>query len=153
MTPEQAYQRIASSNLELHNYLQTQQIKIQNTIDPQLIKTILQDPQYTYFYTKYFLKERWPEGEQVILQSPEYTYYYIRNILKEKWPEGEKTILQDPEMTYYYIQNILKERWPEGEKTILNSQDPQLIKQYQEWLKNQRKQKKNQWPHNKPTNK
>lgn len=136
MTPEQAYKEIQSATLELTNYLKTQQLKIQHKIDPQLIQTILQDPQYTYFYTKYIIQEKWPQGEQVILQSPEFTYYYILNFLKERWPEGEPTLLQSPELTFYYIKNILnKKRWPEGEQVILNSQNPQLITKYKQWKK------------------
>lgn len=63
---------------------------------------VLTDELSIYWYARYVMKERWPEGEKVLLRGVNpwgpNTYLlreYAQNVVKERWPEAEPILQKD----------------------------------------------------------
>ncbi len=81
-------------------------------------------------FAKDYLKQRWPEAEDLILTDPHAVIAYLP-VLKSRWPEAEAIILGDRRTVTDYVKVLkwaLPEneappwpgwRWPEGEAKIL----------------------------------
>jgi hypothetical protein len=82
---------------------------------------ILKDPYYAYVYSKYILKQPWPEAEPYIMKNPEFAYLYTKDIYNEPWPEAEPYIMKNPEFAYLYTKDIYNEPWPEAEPYIMKA--------------------------------
>ena len=53
------------------------------------MKKYVHCPIYAFYYAKYILKDKYPEGEAAIAKIPSYTYFYARDILKDRFVLGE----------------------------------------------------------------
>ena len=82
---------------------------------------IMKDPYRAYYYTKYVIKDRWPEAESYIMENPGYAYCYARYVIKDRWPEAEPIIMKDPRWAYQYAKNIIEGPWPEAESYMMKS--------------------------------
>ncbi len=94
------------------------QIKSGKSANAQQLKNIASNPELAYWYAKYIIKGRFPEGEKAIASNPDYAYLYAKNIIKGRFPEGEKAIASSPYYALWYAKNVLKGRFPEGEPAI-----------------------------------
>ena len=79
---------------------------------------LLGDPFWLYRYTRYVIKDRWPEAEEYIKKSPEWAYWYTYHIIKGRWEEAEEYIKKTPRWAYYYARHIIKRKWFEAEEYI-----------------------------------
>lgn len=77
-------------------------------------------------------QSRVPDLEHIVLQEELAIYWYARYVLKQRWPEGEKVLLKgvykwgpNTYIVREYAQNVVRERWPEAE--------PILKKDLAEW--------------------
>lgn len=73
------------------------------------------DPEEAYFIAIKYQHARSKILEHTITNSAEYSYYYAKNILKEKWPAGEHSIVNNDDYAYLYARYVLKKRWPLAE--------------------------------------
>ena len=64
----------------------------------------LTDPSQAYYYAKYAIKGRFPEGEAAIATYPFYAYYYTMDIIKGRFPEGEEAIAKDTKYAKKYLE-------------------------------------------------
>ena len=78
------------------------------------------------------IQKRVPELEHIVLQEELAIYWYARYVLKQRWPEGEKVLLKglnpwgpNTYLVREYAQNVVRDRWPEAE--------PVLSKDKPEW--------------------
>ena len=83
---------------------------------PMLFDVIAKDPEYSYQYANFVLKDRFPLGEPTIAKSPMYSLLYANYVLKDRFKLGEPAIMKD---NYYAIQyqrtHFPNKRWPEFE--------------------------------------
>lgn len=71
------------------------------------------------------LKHPIPELEHVILRDELAIYWYARYVVGNRWPEGEKVLLKGTKpwgpntfVLNQYAQSVIKDRWPEAEPVI-----------------------------------
>ena len=64
---------------------------------------------WAYWYTRFVIKGRWVEGEEIIKTDPEWAYCYAHDVIKGRWPEGEEIIKTSPEYSYYYARDVIKD--------------------------------------------
>ena len=62
------------------------------------------DPYWAYFYARYVLNGRFPEGEEAIATSPYFAYLYAKDVIRGRFPEGEEAIATDPYWTKEYLE-------------------------------------------------
>jgi len=70
-------------------------------------------------YMKLFKLEKWPEVEHILSTSLIGVTFYSRYVLKERWKEHENLILSNPRGTTY-MRKVYKERNFEFEETLVN---------------------------------
>lgn len=118
--------------------------KIYETVrspNPKLEPFILENPKYSYEYSKNVLKKRWKKCERTLLSTVTETKYiclYAKNVLKKRWKLGEKKIIQicediyfgdktwkknyfDASVLVFYAKYVVKGRWKEIEKYIIKT--------------------------------
>ena len=120
--------------------------KIYETVrnpNPKLEPFILENPKYSYEYSKNVLKKRWKKCEPTLLGTvteteTKYICLYAKNVLKKRWKLGEKKIIQicediyfgdktwkknyfDPSVLVFYAKYVVKGRWKEIEKYIIKT--------------------------------
>ena len=70
---------------------------------------------------------RWEFGEDVadILMSPEWSFYYAKNIIGNRWQAAEDIIASDEEFAFYYAEKIIHGEYPTkaGHEMLLNSKE------------------------------
>ena len=88
------------------------------------------DPYWAYFYARYVLNGRFPEGEEAIAKDPQWAYRYAGYVIYGRFPEGEEAIATSPYFAYLYAKDVIRGRFPEGEEAIAT--DPYWTKEYLE---------------------
>ena len=88
----------------------------------------LTDPSQAYYYAKYAIKGRFPEGEEAIARHPQCALQYARDVIEDPFPQGESAIATNPHWAYQYARYVIKGRFQEGEAVI--AKDPQYAEYY-----------------------
>jgi lambda repressor-like predicted transcriptional regulator len=118
----------------------------------ELEDTWTKSAQYSYWYARDILKNRFPKGEDTIATNDvasflyavfvlrplgiigfpkgedaiatnaEYSYLYAKSVLEGKFPKGEDAIATNAEYSYRYARVILEDRFPKGEDAIRGSE-------------------------------
>ena len=91
--------------------------------------SIMNHPNWAFWYASDVIEGRWPEAESVIMNDPGYAYRYALDIIKGRWPEAEPSIMKSPTWAYLYAIKLIKCRWPEAEPYIMK--DPHCWNNYQ----------------------
>lgn len=53
-------------------------------------------------------EEDYPKGyEDIIKKDPNLVLEYTRWIIRDRWPEAESYIIKDPEYIYLYTKNVI----------------------------------------------
>jgi hypothetical protein len=79
-------------------------------------------------YLKDFVKERWPEAEEIIKAHPSFAFDYTLCFVQDRWHEAEPHIRTDPKFAFKYAKEFIKGRWPEAEEFI--AENPELTYEY-----------------------
>ncbi len=74
---------------------------------------------WAYWYARYIIKGKWPEGEEAIKKHPASAYRYAYYVLGERWPEGEEIISTDKGWNRMYEIDILKKEEQENKNGSL----------------------------------
>jgi hypothetical protein len=78
--------------------------------------------EYSYYYARDVLKNRFPKGEDIIATDAHWSYEYAEYVLKplgvRGFPQGEDAIATDALSSYLYAKDVLKDRFPQGEDAI-----------------------------------
>lgn len=129
---EAAYQK-----LRLHHHasptLRGQSTRLSNEDYEKLKETIKQSPQFALSYSRFIIRQRWPEAEEYIKKDPRFAVAYAREVIKKRWKEAEEYIKKDPRELISYTINVVKKRWEKEEHIMLNASPNQLFV-YFTWL-------------------
>ena len=101
--PKFAWEEIADNNYEENSELE---------------EVFATDTDYSYYYARDVLKDRFELGEEAIARDAYTSYLYANWILGGRFPEAEDTIKQDPESAFDYAKDVLDDRWPAAEEVI-----------------------------------
>lgn len=77
-----------------------------------------QKAEWAYWYTRYIVKDRWPEVEPFVIKNSDSAYLYAKNIIEGRWVEAEPIIMKNTKCIYLYAKNIIKDRWYEAEEHV-----------------------------------
>ena len=88
----------------------------------ELEDTWTKSAQYSYWYARFVLENRFPKGEDAIATDDLWSYRYAKNILKPLgiigFPQGEDAIATSGRRSCEYAENVLEDRFPKGEDAI-----------------------------------
>lgn len=84
----------------------------------ELESIIAKDAEYSYYYAKFVLKDRFILGEYAISQNSYYSYLYAEYVLNGQFEMGEEAIARDADASFCYAKYVLKSRFILGEPAI-----------------------------------
>jgi len=118
MTPQEAYRKAYNSGKRI----------------PELEQTISKNAEYSYYYAKDVIKDRFIIAEPIISKDAEWSYYYAEDVIKGKWEIAETTISKDAEYSYLYARYVIKGKLPDFMHNQMILENNKYTKQYIEYI-------------------
>jgi len=80
-------------------------------------------------------EKRIPELEPTISKNAEYSYYYAKDVIKDRFILGEAAISKDAYWSYCYAINVIKGKLPDFMHNAVLLSNDKYTKQYIEYIK------------------
>jgi hypothetical protein len=109
---------------DIATYLDYTKEKLDNVLETKLFE----NPNYTLFYVRSIIKDRYPKAEPSLSKDPEVAYRYAVEVLYGRFPEAEDLIAQYSSYSLNYALNVIGGRFEKGEEAI--ARDPMLSLKY-----------------------